>query len=69
MGVYDLTDGVWVWPQGLHHYVSEHNIRLPEKFIQTMEQNDFQVPDLEIDFNDIVEMNFTFWINWCRKGV
>ena len=26
------TDGVWLWPSFLYHYVESHNIRLPEYF-------------------------------------
>ncbi len=33
MGHRDLTDGVWVWPEGLAHYVEVHSVRLPERFI------------------------------------
>jgi hypothetical protein len=33
MGSRDLTDGSWVWPQGLAHYVAEHQITLPEQFV------------------------------------
>jgi hypothetical protein len=28
-----LSDGVWVWPAGLAHYVEEHNTGLPQLFI------------------------------------
>jgi hypothetical protein len=34
MGSKDLSDGTWVWPEGLSHYVREHNILLPEEFVQ-----------------------------------
>ena len=33
-GNLDLTDGVYLWPQGLAHYVDEHAIRLPEEFVE-----------------------------------
>jgi hypothetical protein len=33
MGSCDLTDGFWVWPQGLSHYVSVHGVTLPDAFI------------------------------------
>jgi hypothetical protein len=33
MGSRDLTDGVWLWPEGLAHYVRDHNIVLPEEFM------------------------------------
>lgn len=34
MGTQDLSDGTWIWPEGLAHYVLEHSVRLPEEFIQ-----------------------------------
>lgn len=30
----DLTDGVYVWPQDLSHYVRAHSVRLPTEFIE-----------------------------------
>lgn len=33
MGHRDLTDGLWVWPEGLAHYVEAHSVRLPERFV------------------------------------
>jgi hypothetical protein len=32
-GNLDLSDGVFVWPEGLSHYVSDHSVRLPERFV------------------------------------
>jgi hypothetical protein len=29
MGAWDLTDGIYCWPGGLLHYITEHNVRLP----------------------------------------
>ena len=28
----ELTDGVYVWPEGLSHYLREHQVRLPGVF-------------------------------------
>lgn len=28
-GFLDLSDGTYVWPEGLAHYVAEHAVRLP----------------------------------------
>src|SRR5262245_22351958 len=33
MGSSDLTDGEWVWPAGLAHYVEAHAVILPEPFV------------------------------------
>jgi hypothetical protein len=32
-GTVCVTDGVWVWPVGLAHYVEEHNVGLPAEFV------------------------------------
>lgn len=28
-----LTDGVYIWPEGLVHYVQTHNVRPPAEFV------------------------------------
>jgi hypothetical protein len=32
-GALEYTDGVYQWPEGLAHYVSEHGVRLPEELV------------------------------------
>jgi hypothetical protein len=44
MGCRDLSDGVWVWPEGLAHYVEAHAVILPEAFVEHARQNRFAVP-------------------------
>lgn len=29
-----LTDGTWVWPSDLAHYVAKYHVRLPKEFIE-----------------------------------
>jgi hypothetical protein len=33
-GSTELTDGVFIWPEGLVHYLKEHQVRLPRMFVQ-----------------------------------
>jgi hypothetical protein len=33
-GTLEFSDGVYLWPQGLGHYVEEHAVRLPDEFVQ-----------------------------------
>ncbi len=33
MGTADLSDGAWVWPEGLSHYIREHDVVLPPEFV------------------------------------
>lgn len=35
VGTDDLTDGVWLWPEGLSRYVTQYSVRLPTAFIHT----------------------------------
>lgn len=28
-----MSDGLWVWPEGLAHYVAEHSLRPPQEFV------------------------------------
>jgi hypothetical protein len=32
-GCLDLTDGVYVWPDGLVHYVRDHAVKPPQAFV------------------------------------
>jgi hypothetical protein len=34
LGCSDRTDGEWVWPDELSHYLRAHNVRLPDDFIE-----------------------------------
>jgi hypothetical protein len=33
-GSLELTDGTYLWPEGLSHYVSEHDVRLPQPVLE-----------------------------------
>lgn len=39
MGCCSLSDGIYVWPEGLNHYINEHDIILPKDFINHTQQN------------------------------
>ena len=32
-GSQEFTDGVYLWPEGLAHYVEDHDVRLPASFV------------------------------------
>jgi len=40
IGFRELTDGRWVWPEGLGHYVEAHDVRLPEAFLASVRAPD-----------------------------
>ena len=70
MGSRDLTDGVWVWPEGLVHYIEVHQLPLPEEFLATMEQNQWHVPELE-HIDKLWEDGYSleFWKDWYKRKV
>ncbi|MBW4566214.1 MAG: hypothetical protein KME32_35130 [Mojavia pulchra JT2-VF2] len=69
MGTCDLlSDGEWIWPIRLAHYIEKHDIYLPDEFILTMQKNSWSVPQ-NIDFQHYWQLgaNESFWINWAIK--
>jgi hypothetical protein len=36
-GTRERTDGTFLWPDGLAHYVAEHSVRLPDELISLAE--------------------------------
>ncbi len=41
-----LTDGVWLWPSELAHYVASHHVAVPGDFVADMRRNGWVVPGL-----------------------
>jgi hypothetical protein len=76
MGSSELSDGRWVWPEGLPHYVRAHHIRLPEEFLQTMRAANWTIPrpvDLPAprdmpDGSLLIPITGRFWIEWARSA-
>ena len=33
LGTHDYSDGVWIWPEKLSHYILDHSVKLPDEFI------------------------------------
>jgi hypothetical protein len=51
-GALELTDGEWYWPDGLSHYLTEHNVRLPENFVTYVlaKLDQFEVVDRDVEW-------------------
>ena len=39
MGAFELTDGTYLWPEGLVHYLEKHDVRLPQDFVDHVRKN------------------------------
>jgi len=63
LGSYERTDGTYIWPVDLSHYIRYHEIRLPMEFIKHVQTNrNKTIRDYETDswikmMNDIKDVN------------
>lgn len=64
LGDRDFTDGVWVWPEGLGHYVEIHSVRLPDEFLTHVARNNFRMPE-SFDEGE-TKVDHEFWIKWAK---
>ena len=73
MGHADLTDGIWVWPQGLVHYVDAHQLALPKEFVDHVAGHKGVVPRLPAEIRAMTHaqkrtsMDPVFWNAWYRE--
>ena len=61
VGSCEKTDGVWMWPEGLPHYIEEHNISLPEGFLAYIKDNNFVM-----DVKKYSTCSLDFWRAYCK---
>jgi len=67
MGCGERLDGVWIWPDGLAHYVEAHGVPLPDEVIATMQANDWEPPREFPQFEGTKwEIDNSFWEAWGR---
>jgi hypothetical protein len=43
-----LWDGVFLWPEGLAHYIAEHSVGLPDDFLRHVATNGYVVPPAKV---------------------
>lgn len=48
-----LTDGEFLWPSDLNHYVGKYRVALPADFLRHMEMNDWRVPAVDLSALDV----------------
>jgi hypothetical protein len=48
-GSTELTDGTYLWPEGLAHYVDDHGVRLPVEFAVHVSDIAQSFDDAEVD--------------------
>ncbi|MGC4118711.1 MAG: DUF4339 domain-containing protein [Myxococcales bacterium] len=70
MGSADLSDGVFVWPEGLSHYVTVHRLRLPEWFLERVGSTTV-APQVQEALRGLpsvlLRYDFTEWRAWASE--
>ncbi len=68
MGDKDLTDGVWVWPEGLPHYLEAHDVCVPDEFVAHAAATGFRPPsNVGLASLALREIDTTLWTSWAQK--
>jgi hypothetical protein len=49
VGSLELSDGVFIWPDGLVHYVETHGVRLPGRFVEHVGQWTDTIEGADVD--------------------
>jgi hypothetical protein len=62
-----VTDGTWVWPEGLVHYVEVHKVPLPDEFLATMRRHLWRVPFWAGARAASKHWDSTFWVEWSAR--
>ncbi len=68
LGCRDFTDGVWIWPEGLAHYVEKHDVILPDKFVTHCRISKWVIPDdASSRLARTHDYDFSDWIAWAAR--
>lgn len=65
-GTQDLSDGKYIWPEGLAHYVESHNLRLPKEF-ETHVASDWEPIDTEHLWMGEWATDYEWWLSKKEK--
>lgn len=66
VGNRDLTDGTFVWPDGLAHYVLHHSVALPAHFVAHVRARGGRVAPFELPRVRTGLYDAAPWLRWAR---
>lgn len=58
LGSFERNDREFIWPDGLDHYIKEHDVMLPRVFIMKIAKQ----------FKTTTEILDSFWLDWSEKN-
>lgn len=66
-GSAEFTDGVWLWPAGLAHYVRHHTVALPTEFVRHATSVEFPARAFRWPPALVQRADDSYWIGWARS--
>mgnify|MGYP001598340626 CR=1 FL=1 len=66
LGSSELSDGEYIWPKGLDHYVSEHKIKLPDYFLEHVSGKS-AIPESWLDRSKYVIVDESKWLDYYKE--
>jgi hypothetical protein len=68
----DLTDGAWLWPEGLSHSVEVHAVHLPDDFVDDMRSRGWRAAEpiarwADREESDRPPVDRSYWISWAFR--
>ncbi|MEO6595420.1 MAG: hypothetical protein ABIP94_11770 [Planctomycetota bacterium] len=66
LGHRDLTDGTFVWPDGLSHYINRHEVRLPPRFVAHVLSRNAVIAPFEPPEPCFGLFDKAPWLAWAR---
>jgi hypothetical protein len=69
LGTKCLTDGTFIWPEKIEHYLEEHDILFPDEFVLHMNKQRWRIsPQLKIKELSSNNTDESFWMSWCKRN-
>lgn len=59
------SDGEWLWPDSLAHYVRSHNIALPDRFVHAIRERSY-IPPQEAELPNVAIRDLPWPESWAR---
>lgn len=69
MGSKELSDGVYVWPEGLWIYVAQYDVKLPLDFIEHIRNEKYKPPCKDLVFSVPVRVDYDYWCQWAIRQI
>lgn len=66
-GSAELSDGVFIWPDGLAHYVREHGVSLPPEFVAHATSSDRRERLAVRAREESEDVDSSLWLRWAAE--